>query len=383
MKERLLGRYADTPTRRYVSPGPFPLLSLLFLLPMACFSQRLTPLSNAPNWDQLNRFQETMTREAFVDLLDSVYAPNGAGAQWIKVEATRALIQENASDQFVLQFASSAESSKTVPRYWTTAANLAANNDLPLSGVNIAIDPGHLGGTWAKMEERWFQIGNSIPVAEGDMTLRVAQLLVPRLQSLGAKVTLVRSSPGPVTTVRPDELNTQAEASLRESGIKNILPSYTGQDDPNREDSIPWEAQKLFYRVDEIHTRAQIINEKIKPDLVLCLHFDAEPWGTSTHPELVSVNHLHLLINGAYPPANLVLMTSVLPCCGNFWIRPIPKSWPAPNTWLNRWPGSPASRPIVIPVPTRNPLAGPAMSGLAICWRTVFTNVRSSLSRPT
>src|SRR5271167_4547714 len=105
MRERLLRRYAPTPTRRSVSAtaDPFPLLSLLFLLPMACFSQRLTPLSNAPNWDQLNRFQETMTREAFVDLLDSVYAPNGAGAQWIKVEATRALIQENASDQFVLQ----------------------------------------------------------------------------------------------------------------------------------------------------------------------------------------------------------------------------------------------------------------------------------------
>src|SRR5580693_4056597 len=90
-------------------PITFLLLSLLFLLPFAGFSQRLTPLSNAPNWDQLNRFQETMTRESFIDLLDSVYAPNGAGAQWIKVEATRALIQENASDQFVLQFASSAE----------------------------------------------------------------------------------------------------------------------------------------------------------------------------------------------------------------------------------------------------------------------------------
>ena len=180
MKERLLRRNAGTVL----------LLSLLFLMPIACFSQRLTPLSNAPNWNQLNRFQGTITREAFVDLLDSVYAPNGSGAQWIKVEATRALIQENASARFVLQFASSAESSKTVPRYWTPAVNLGVNNDLPLSGVKIAIDPGHLGGAWAKMEERWFQIGNSIPVAEGDLTLRVAQLLVPRLQGLGAQVTL-------------------------------------------------------------------------------------------------------------------------------------------------------------------------------------------------
>jgi hypothetical protein len=305
MKERLLRPNANTPIRRYDFPYAHTFLLLLFAFPIAGFSQRLTPLSHAPNWNQLNHFQETMTREAFVDLLDSVYAPNGAGAQWIKVEATRALIQENAADQFVLRFAASAESSKPVPRYWTAAANMSANDELPLSGVTIAIDPGHLGGAWAKMEERWFQMGNSIPIAEGDLTLRVAQLLVPRLQSLGAKVTLVRSAPGPVTTVRPEELNMQAEASLRESGIRNILPSYAGPDDPNRGDSIPWEAQRLFYRVDEIHTRAEIINEKIKPDLVICLHFNAEPWGAPAHPVLVSVNHLHLLINGAYSSGEL------------------------------------------------------------------------------
>jgi hypothetical protein len=135
--------------------------------------------------------------------------------------------------------------------------------------------------------------------------LRVAQILAPRLQNLGAKVTLVRSAPGPVTTVRPEELKIQAEASLRARGAANIFPSYSGSDDPNREDSIPWEAERLFYRVDEIHTRAEIINEKIKPDLVLCLHFNAEPWGASAHPVLVSVNHLHLLVNGAYSSGEL------------------------------------------------------------------------------
>jgi hypothetical protein len=281
------------------------LFCLLFLLPVVCFSQRLTPLSDAPDWDQLNRFQETITHDEFVDLLDSVYAPNGAGAQWIKLEATRAIIKENASDRFVLRFAVSPLASKPVPRYWTAAESFSPNGELPLSGVKIAIDPGHLGGSWAKMEERWFQIGNSIPVVEGDMTLRVAQILAPRLESLGATVTLVRSTPGPVTTVRPEALKAQAEASLREKGITKLAPFYSGPDDPNREDSIPWEAERLFYRVDEIHTRAEIVNEKIKPDLVLCLHFDAEPWGTASQPVLVSVNHLHLLINGAYSAGEL------------------------------------------------------------------------------
>ncbi len=159
--------YSKTLTRRPANPPIHFFCCLLALLPLVCFSQRLTPLGHLPDWDQLNRFQDTITHDEFVDLLDSVYAPNGAGSQWIKLEATRALIQENASDRFILRFASSAQASRPVPRYWTSAESLSPNKELPLGGVKIAIDPGHLGGTWAKMEERWFQIGNSIPVTKG------------------------------------------------------------------------------------------------------------------------------------------------------------------------------------------------------------------------
>src|SRR5580698_1438998 len=106
---------------------PIGLSMLHVFVPLVCFSQRLTPLSPAPDWQRLNRFQETITRALFVDLLDSVCAPNGAGAQWIKVESTRALIQENAWDQFVLRFASSTETSKPVPRYWIAAQDLGPN----------------------------------------------------------------------------------------------------------------------------------------------------------------------------------------------------------------------------------------------------------------
>ncbi len=293
------------PTRRY-PPLRFSLALLLpIFMAVSGFSQRLTPLSHPPDWSQLNLFQETITHDEFVSLLDSVYAPNGAMVPWIKIEATQALIQENAFNWLVLRFASNIERRKPVPRYWNAAESFSSDNQLPLNGVRIAIDPGHLGGAWAKMEERWFQIGNLKPVVEGDLTLRVAQILAPRLQKLGATVILVRSAPGPVTTTRPEELRLQAEASLRQRGVTNIFPSYSGPDDPLREDSIPWESERLFYRVDEIHARAAIVNDKIKPDLVLCLHLDAEPWGTSAQPVLVPVNHLHLLVNGAYSTGEL------------------------------------------------------------------------------
>src|SRR3974377_2287556 len=145
----------------------------LVFAPVASFSQRLTPLSQPPNWDQLNRFQETITRDEFVSLLESVYAPNGAAAQWIRVDSVEAVIQEDASHHFVLRFAPDLQTRKPVPRYWTSINQLNPNDEAALSGIKIAIDPGHLGGKWAQMEERWFQIGSSLPVTEGDFTLRV------------------------------------------------------------------------------------------------------------------------------------------------------------------------------------------------------------------
>jgi hypothetical protein len=278
---------------------------LLFLSATDCFAQRLTPLSQPPDWSQLDRFQETITRSEFVDLLNTVYAPNNAAGQWIKLDPADAVIQENANQKFILRFAASPDATVLPPRYWRPAESFGPDPEKPLSGVSIAIDPGHLGGDWAKIEERWFQIGNSIPVKEGDLTLRVAQILAPRLERGGAKVTLVRSAPGPVTRIRPDQLTAPAVESLRDRGVAEPLTSYNGPADPRREDSVPWEADRLFYRVDEIHTRARIVNEQIKPDLTLCLHFNAEPWGDPVHPTLVQVNHLHFLVNGAYSPAEL------------------------------------------------------------------------------
>src|SRR5271163_4977622 len=113
-----------------IHPFSVTILFLVFV-PLVCFAQRLTPLSHPPDWDRLNRFQETITHDEFVDLLDSVYAPNGAGAQWIRLEATRAIIQENASDQFVLRFAVSPLASKPIPRYWTAAESFGRDNELP------------------------------------------------------------------------------------------------------------------------------------------------------------------------------------------------------------------------------------------------------------
>jgi N-acetylmuramoyl-L-alanine amidase len=278
-------------------------LCMFGFVAFVCDAQRLTPLSEPPDWERLNRFQQTITHDEFVALLDSVYAPDDGN--WIQIAPGEVTILENTAGRFVLRFAESAEARRPVPRYWTSVSDLKRDDQKPLSGLKIALDPGHLGGQWAKLEERWFQVGSSMPVTEGDLTLRVAQLLAPRLRALGADVVFVRSAPGPITHLRPTELKPQAIISLLDRGVLTIFPSYSGQADPNKELSVDWEAEKLFYRIGEIHSRARVVNEQLKPDLTLCLHFNAEPWGNPSQPALVKANHLHLLVNGAYNSAEL------------------------------------------------------------------------------
>jgi N-acetylmuramoyl-L-alanine amidase len=282
-------------------------LVLVIMLEMAafnpCFGDPVTPLSSAPDWDHLQKFQGTITHDQFLHLLNDVYAIGSTAQKWIKVEPDYAEIQTSGKHRLKLKFAK--ESGKPVSKYWHDPRTLPSNHDQPLAGLTIVLDPGHLGGSWAKMEERWFQIENAEPIKEGDLTLKTAKLLAPDLQQLGAKVVFVHSNPGPVTSLRPDDLCSDARASLKSRGVHPILQTYKGPADPEKEHSVTWEAERLFYRVAEIHERAKRVNRALKPDLTVCLHFNAEPWGDPANPTLTDIDHLHLIVNGAYAESEL------------------------------------------------------------------------------
>ena len=273
------------------------LLGGYFLLTSICHAASLSPLASAPDWKKLEQFRKTIAHDEFVQLLDTVYAPGGAAKSVIEVMPEAVRIQTS-NGNISLDFAHG--NAGRPPRYWTPASarKPAAR---PLAGVSIALDPGHIGGEWAKLEERWFQIGEQTqPVTEGDMTLRVAKLLAPRLEALGADVTFVRQHTEPVTNLRPADLRDAAAEDLKKQGLQFIHQKYNGAADPLKFSSIDWTSELLFYRTAEIRRRAQLVNRKLQPDLVLCLHFNAESWGDPDHPALVEKNHMHLLVNGSY-----------------------------------------------------------------------------------
>jgi hypothetical protein len=280
----------------------------LFIGTPLLHAQRLSALGAKPDWTRLEAYQETITHDEFVRLLDHVYAPGGAAKGVIDVQPDAAVIKMTLTPptEFRLRFAASAAAAKPAPRYWRPPAQLGTPPDgQPLAGVKIALDPGHLGGAWAKMEERWYQIGESRPVTEGDMTLRVARMIAPKLKALGADVSFVRDSTEPVTHDRPETLRDAARAELQLEGVASPRENYHGMDDPDRANTVQARSELLFYRSDEIRQRAVIVNTQLKPDLVVCLHFNAEGWGDPQRPDFVPRNHLHLIINGCYSAGEL------------------------------------------------------------------------------
>ena len=282
---------------------------LVCVLIPAARAQRLSVLAETPDWTRLEAFQETITREEFARLLDQVYAPGGAAMGLVAVQEEAAEIKTmlEPAAVFRLRFAKDAASAKPVPRYWRPAAALGPA-EKPLAGVKIALDPGHLGGEWARIEERFFQIGETKPVAEGEMTLRVAELLAPQLRALGAEVSFARKSLAPTIDGRPESFREAARAELARLGITQPRETYDPAQlaDPTRAQTVQWQSEILFYRVAEIRHRARIVNEEIKPDLVLCIHFNAEGWGDDPKsPVFVPRNHLHLLVNGCYSASEL------------------------------------------------------------------------------
>jgi N-acetylmuramoyl-L-alanine amidase len=260
-------------------------------------------LGSKPKWSVLEGYQETITRDEFAHLINDVYCTHGFAPDLIEINTDTARILTNRESQkfFILQFAKGDASRDPVPRLWHPARSLpSAKADKPLSGLRIALDPGHLGGEWAKIEERWFQVGNTQPVQEGDLTLKVARLLAPRLRELGAKVFFVRNSNEPVTAKRPDDFRELARKILIRNGVPQPRSDVLDPNDPEKEQTIRWQSEILFYRYSEIRRRAALVNFKLHPDLVLCLHFNAEGWGDPNDPTLTDINHLHLLVNGSY-----------------------------------------------------------------------------------
>jgi hypothetical protein len=151
--------------------------------------------------------------------------------------------------------------------------------DKPLNGLRVAIDPGHIGGPWAQMEERSTRYNGSAPVQEGDLNLITGRLLKAELTAMGASVFMVRDSTEPVTPYRPEDMMEEARELLvahskHATNLHALPPDKLNLLFGQRLMEL---SEFLFYRCSEIIERGNRIRNNFVPDITVTLYIDATP----------------------------------------------------------------------------------------------------------
>jgi len=251
------------------------------------YNKHLTDLAIDPDWSILDQYQYTISKEDFERELEEIYTINGKWRDWITTTEESAMIRMSAADGtqlYELFFVSEVRQEQSM-KYWRSRDEIVVKDVVkPLLGLKIVIDPGHIGGDFAEIEEREFIHKELPPVREGNLTLKVGKMLAEQLEILGAEVILTREYLAPVNRNRPDDYHKYAHAKMSERN-EWVTP-----------EAIKRTSEKLFYRAGEIRERAKYVNNDYRPDLVLCLHFNAG----GRNEELIQEEHFHVILNGAY-----------------------------------------------------------------------------------
>lgn len=233
-------------------------------------------MSGAPSFDEILKIGNSYTREEFKETLNTIYSDEKSCEKWIEAEEKGLLLKDKHGKAFLLPWKSVSQPQCT----WRTVKELPAwtQEDKPLQGIRISIDPGHIGGAWAKSEAREHRFEGKYLVREGTSTLITAQILRKMLEAKGAKVQLVRNYFKPCSQQTPAEL-----AKVLANG-EPVTPQIERQ------------ANQIFHTRIEINARARKLRAGFHPDFVICLHFDA------TADARGGDNALHGIVNGSYLP---------------------------------------------------------------------------------
>jgi hypothetical protein len=271
-----------------------------------------SPRLPVPNpWFPIDLYQGTITRQQFEEKLHTLYDPFGVFPAYLDINDSRVVVYPGAKErrepQFTLEFAPPGQPHPPM-RWFRTPEEFRAESrplDKPLNGLRVAIDPGHIGGPWAQMEERSTRYHGSAPVQEGDLNLITGRLLKQELTNLGASVFVVRDSTEPVTPYRPTDMLPEARELLlvhssHSTRLRALPPDKLNLLFGHRVMDL---AEFLFYRSSEIVERGNRIRNHFVPDITVTLYIDATPG--SGRGRLTSANANIFFVGGSYTRAEM------------------------------------------------------------------------------
>ena len=282
---------------------------LVLVFPAAA---KLTVLAEPPEWRLLDGYQNTVTAAEFAARLP-LFSPNAAIREYLDLDDRRVVVFADKEKQrrlWELTFAEAegsahhnlqAHTSESIkPQSLVNCDGLTPSLPRPLRGRKICLDPGHIGGEWANTEERHFRARGGPWIDEAELNFITCRLIEEGLRAAGATVVWTREELGvPATSRRPPDFVPEAIAMLWR------LEPKARRGDAQLLKRVQWYAELIFYRVAEIRARARVV-EKRRPDLTLCVHYNALGGQTRYGPKLYkNINRIVLFTHGNYSATEL------------------------------------------------------------------------------
>lgn len=165
------------------------------------------------------------------------------------------------------------------------ASTFSPTDSLPLRGMRIALDPGHVGGTmeYAKLERKYVSMaagtfpgkGGPVEFNEGTLTLATAWELRDMLEKAGATVMMTREKP------HLNAMDCTWEQWINDS-LPKALAYFVQEYELTGPDSAFWytkanarDLQRAPFNLLDLERRADKINN-FHPDLTLIIHYNVE-----------------------------------------------------------------------------------------------------------
>lgn len=183
--------------------------------------------------------------------------------------------KKNASPEFTLYFGNKPKPTNIYPR--------STDPDKPLQGWKIALDPGHIGGAFSRLEERYIdmlpskqiEFRTDIQFNESHLAILTAKLLKKLLEERGAEVWMTREEEG--KGCFSEEYDT-----FLSNNYAYVLDTLVAYYPPSQQKAMrlfwqnkatPSEIFRLSYNFIDLEERARLINA-YNPHLTVCIHYN-------------------------------------------------------------------------------------------------------------
>jgi N-acetylmuramoyl-L-alanine amidase len=201
----------------------------------------------------------------------------------------------------------SIDSLNLIQRLKSVATQVRARNNLPLLGLKILIDPGHMGGNdWDHHTGKFVEFGGK-KVSEGDLTLWTSLLTAKKLEDLGALVVVTRERQMSVSNQNPETFDITPHvnnyfynsldgwmAPYLEQPIDTIRKTIRNASEVGKAYT---DTQRMQYFIlgEDLEARSKMI-DSFQPDITIDIHYDA----TKTDQIQSKTQSLEAFIPGAF-----------------------------------------------------------------------------------